>query len=104
MSPVLLRLTESGLYCEAGGFYIDPWSKVDRAIVTHAHSDHARPGSASYLTSTDGEHVLRSRIGEGANIQTVDWGESINQNGVGVSLHPAGHVLGSAQAAHRTQR
>jgi len=93
----LLRLAEFGLYCEAGGFYIDPWQPVERAVITHAHGDHARWGSASYACSRECEGVLRTRLGPAASIQALDWGEVIDMNGVRVSLHPAGHILGSAQ-------
>jgi putative mRNA 3-end processing factor len=93
----LLTITDSGLYCEAGDFHIDPWRPVDRAVVTHAHGDHARWGSRSYLGSREGERVLRSRLGEGARIRTVEFGEMVEIRGVRLSLHPAGHILGSAQ-------
>ena len=94
---VLIRETSEGLYCEAGDFYVDPWRRVHRAIITHAHADHARPGSERYLTTTEGQHVLRSRMGAQAVIDTIAYGEPLTINGVRVSLHPAGHVLGSAQ-------
>src|SRR6185436_7713985 len=93
----LLRLAERGLYCEAGDFYIDPWQPVERAVITHAHGDHARWGSNSYACSRECEGVLRTRLGPTARIQALDWGEVIDMNGVRVSLHPAGHILGSAQ-------
>ena len=93
----LLRLAERGLYCEAGDFYIDPWQPVDRAVITHAHGDHARWGSATYLCSRECESVLRTRLGPAASIRGVEWGEAVDMNGVRVSLHPAGHILGSAQ-------
>ena len=93
----LVKLEPAGLNCPPGGFYIDPWRPVDRAIVTHAHSDHARAGNSHYLVSKEGEHVSRRRVGDAAVIQTLPYGESISINGVRVSLHPAGHVLGSAQ-------
>ena len=93
----LLRLTDRGLYCPAGDFYIDPWAPVDRAVITHAHSDHARWGSNRYLTARDGEHVLRLRMGPDAVIDTLAYGEAVSMNGVRLSLHPAGHILGSAQ-------
>jgi putative mRNA 3-end processing factor len=93
----LLRSTNSGLYCEAGDFYIDPWKPVDKAIITHAHSDHARWGSKHYLAAESSIHVLRERLGSDAHIQTIKFGERIDQNGVTVSLHPAGHLLGSSQ-------
>jgi putative mRNA 3-end processing factor len=93
----LVCVTERGFYCPIGDFHIDPWQPVERAVVTHAHADHARPGSRAYLTATDGERVLRTRMGAEAQIQTLAYGEHINLNGVNVSLHPAGHILGSAQ-------
>jgi putative mRNA 3-end processing factor len=93
----LLQLTDNGLYCPAGDFYIDPWKPVERAIVTHGHSDHARPGSRHYLTAQPGELVLRLRMGPEASIQTMAYGERVRLNSVDVSLHPAGHILGSAQ-------
>ena len=86
-----------GLYCPPGNFYIDPWRPVDRAVITHAHSDHARVGHGHYLAQTDSEGTLRARLGAEINLQTLPYGESIVQNGVRISLHPAGHVLGSAQ-------
>lgn len=93
----LLEETPSGLYCEAGGFHIDPWRRVPRAVITHAHADHARPGSKHYLTTTDGCPVLRARLGPSAVIDSLDYGQDLCLNGVRLSLHPAGHVLGSAQ-------
>lgn len=86
-----------GLYCPPGNFYIDPWRPVDRAVITHAHSDHARVGHGHYLAQTDSEGTLRARLGAEINLQTLPYGEAIVQNGVRISLHPAGHVLGSAQ-------
>src|SRR4029079_1041118 len=93
----LLHLAERGLYCEAGDFYIDPWQPVDRAVITHAHGDHARWGSERYLSSREGVEVLRTRLGSSPAIRAVDFVEAIDVNGVRVSLHPAGHILGSAQ-------
>lgn len=92
-----IQLTERGLYCAAGDFYVDPWLPVARAVITHAHGDHARRGSAHYLASREGEHVLRTRMGDEATIQSLDYGEVLDLNGVRLSLHPAGHILGSAQ-------
>ena len=92
----LIVVRPEGLYCPPGGFHIDPWRPVDRAIVTHAHGDHARPGSTHYLASASSAEVLRVRLGDAA-IETVPFGVRVTHNGVTVSLHPAGHVLGSAQ-------
>ena len=85
-----------GLYCAPGDFYIDAWKPVDRCIVTHAHSDHARVGHTHYLAHTDSAGTMRARLGS-IDLQTVGYGEPVTINGVRVSLHPAGHVLGSAQ-------
>jgi putative mRNA 3-end processing factor len=93
----LLRVTERGVWCAAGDFYIDPWEPVERAVITHAHGDHARWGSATYLCSSEGAGVLRARMGPQACIDARPYGESVFINGVRVSLHPAGHILGSAQ-------
>ena len=93
----LLELTDRGLYCAVGDFYIDPWRTVQRAVITHAHSDHARAGSESYLAAERGVEILRDRVGDQAVIQGVAFGEPVVHNGLRVSLHPAGHILGSAQ-------
>ena len=96
-APKLLKMTARGLFCPEGDFYIDPWKPVDRAIITHAHSDHARWGMKRYLCADEGEKVMRVRLGSEANIDTVPYGKTLSINGVKVSLHPAGHILGSAQ-------
>src|SRR3954464_2946176 len=93
----LLTLTDRGFYCEPGDFYIDPWEPVDRAVITHAHGDQATSGSRSYLTAEPGVSVLRAPMGPTASIRGAEYGEAISVNGVTVSLHPAGHILGSAQ-------
>src|SRR5687768_3285739 len=93
----LLQATERGLYCPAGDFYIDPWAPVPRAIITHAHGDHARPGSQHYVAAADGVELLRLRLGDDAQIDSWPYGRSVQMDSVRVSLHPAGHVLGSAQ-------
>ena len=92
----MLKITGQGLYCEAGGFYVDPWRGVERALITHAHSDHARAGSQSYLCVEECAGLLRERLGP-VNVASVRYGEVTEINGVRVSFHPAGHVLGSAQ-------
>lgn len=94
---LLLRNTARGLFCEAGDFYIDPWQPVSTAIITHSHSDHARSGSTSYLCEASGQALLQERLGPDARIESLPYGESLTRNGVRVSLHPAGHMLGSAQ-------
>jgi putative mRNA 3-end processing factor len=94
----LLRLTAQGLYCEAADCHIDPWSPVPRALITHAHGDHLVWGCERYLLAADGAGVARERLGQWAGgVETVTYGEPRTINGVRVSLHPAGHILGSAQ-------
>src|SRR5256885_536077 len=97
MAADLIVARPEGLYCAAGDFYIDPWRPVDRAVITHGHSDHARAGHAHYLAHDDSEGVLRARLGADITLQTLPYGEAIDHHGVRISLHPAGHVLGSAQ-------
>ena len=93
----LLVSTAEGLFCPAGDFHVDPWQPVRRAIITHAHSDHATPGSQEYLTAAAGRLVLQTRLGADAAIQSVAYGERLTLGETTVSLHPAGHILGSAQ-------
>jgi putative mRNA 3-end processing factor len=98
----LIVATDRGLYCAAGDFHIDPWRPVARAVITHGHSDHARFGSEVYVCHQDTAPILRKRLGDVA-IETAAYGEILTRDGVELSLHPAGHVLGSAQVrvAHR---
>lgn len=96
-SGSLLRLTPEGLYCAAGDFHVDPWKPVPRAVVTHAHADHARWGCESYLSSEANRIPLRIRLGDDAAIEGEPWGRIRRIRGVGVSFHPAGHILGSSQ-------
>lgn len=93
----LIETREEGLFCEAGGFHVDPWRPVARAVVTHAHSDHARLGCGGYLCSPTCVPLLRARLGAGINAERLPWGEARTIGGVRVTLFPAGHVLGSAQ-------
>ena len=93
----LIVARSEGLYCPQGNFYIDPWRPVDRAVITHGHSDHARHGHNHYLTTVSGAPILRKRLGEDIQLDTLDYGKSILHHGVKLSLHAAGHVLGSAQ-------
>lgn len=93
----LIIARPEGLYCPPGDFYIDPWRPVDRAVITHGHGDHARTGHQHYLATAAGAGILRKRLGEHINLQTLEYGESLQHHGVNISLHPAGHVLGSAQ-------
>lgn len=95
----LLRPTSHGLYCPPGDFYIDPVRPVDRALITHGHADHARTGHNSVLATQRTLDIMTIRYGEGfcGSAQAVTFGEPTSVNGVGVSFHPASHVLGSAQ-------
>ncbi|MCD7097390.1 ligase-associated DNA damage response exonuclease [Stenotrophomonas sp. MMGLT7] len=92
----LVVLRPEGLYCPAGDFHIDPWQPVPRALITHGHGDHARTGMGEYHCSTPGLPILRWRLGE-QRYHAHDYGEAFALGGARVSLHPAGHVLGSAQ-------
>lgn len=93
----MLTETPDGLYCEAGGFHIDPWGAVPRALITHAHGDHARSGSRAYLCADACTPLLRQRFGSETVIESIAYGTAITLGSVRVSFHPAGHVLGSAQ-------
>jgi putative mRNA 3-end processing factor len=93
----MLTITDRGLYCPQADVYIDPWHPVDRAIITHAHGDHARWGSKHYLATKESERVIRTRLGNDANIELVAYSEPRTINGVTITLQPAGHILGSAQ-------
>ena len=93
----LVIATEAGLYCPAGDFHIDPHRKVPRAVITHGHADHARPGMGHYWGARPGEGLLRARVGRDSAMTLLDYGERITLGDATVSLHPAGHVLGSAQ-------
>ncbi|MBY0230465.1 MAG: ligase-associated DNA damage response exonuclease [Gemmataceae bacterium] len=105
MATDLLHLTDAGLYCPEGRFHIDPWKPVERAVTTHVHADHARPGLGRYLVAADGLAVARTRLGQSSTIDAVEYGTAVDIGGVRVSLHPAGHILGSAQVRveHRGQ-
>ena len=96
MAADLIVQRPEGLYCPPGDFYIDPWRPVARAVITHAHSDHARVGHDHYLAAAPAEGVLRVRLGD-IDLQTLPYGQAVSHHGVTLSLHPAGHVLGSSQ-------
>ena len=93
----LITVTPRGLYCAAGDFHIDPWQPVEHAIITHAHGDHLRAGSAAYYSSSAGAAVLRHRLPADASSRSLAYSEPLAFGPVEVSLHPAGHILGSAQ-------
>lgn len=92
----LLEFTDCGIHCRQADVYIDPWKPVERALITHGHADHARPGHGAYLSTEAAAPVIRLRLGDIA-LQTVRFGETRTINGVDVSFHPAGHIPGSAQ-------
>lgn len=92
----LLTFTPEGIFCPEGGFHIDPWRGVGLALITHAHSDHARWGSRAYLCAPMTAPVLRHRLGD-VRVEALAFGEPRRIGGVTISLHPAGHLPGSAQ-------
>ena len=93
----MISVTDKGLYCAAGDFYIDPWRPVHQAILTHAHGDHARWGSEQYQAIGSSAGILRKRLGAEVRLTSREYGESFSMGAARVSLHSAGHVLGSAQ-------
>jgi putative mRNA 3-end processing factor len=93
----LITVLPEGLYCPQGGFFVDPWRAVDLALITHAHSDHARSGCAQYIATQISEDILRKRLGDDIQFTGVGYGEKIKLGNIWVSFHAAGHVLGSAQ-------
>src|SRR5690242_21874644 len=97
----LLVPTPSGLCCPPGGFHIDPLRPVDKALITHGHSDHARPGHGAVLATQETLDLVRLRYGENfaGTTQALAYGETIDLSGASLTLHPAGHILGSAQVA-----
>lgn len=94
---MLLKFDPYGIYCPQADVYIDPWRPVKNAIITHAHSDHAKWGNENYLSHHLSVPVLKFRLGETIKVRGVEYGEEIVMNGVKISLHPAGHIPGSAQ-------
>lgn len=97
MKKDILKLNKCGIYCPQGDFYIDPWKPVDCALITHAHSDHARWGMKKYLAHKDSVPVLKTRLGKDIKVQSIEYSTPLKINGVTVSFHPAGHILGSSQ-------
>ncbi len=94
---MLLKFDPFGIYCPQADVYIDPWRPVKNAIITHAHSDHAKWGNENYLSHHLSVPILKFRLGENINVRGVEYGEAFIMNGVKISLHPAGHIPGSAQ-------
>ncbi len=93
----MLVRTPRGLFCPAGNFHIDPSGAVENAVITHAHSDHARRGSKKYFCVDSGIDLLRTRIGKHIDVRGIPYREKFRLNGVDISFHSAGHILGSAQ-------
>ncbi len=93
----MIENTEAGLYCRDADFYIDPWKPVRRAVITHAHADHARRGCGTYLVTPECGRLLQARLGGAIRIQELPYGAPLALDDIRLSLHPAGHILGSAQ-------
>lgn len=92
----LIRFTAKGIFCPQGNFYIDPWQPVSRAVITHGHGDHARPGNDAYLAHPLTVAIMHHRLG-GHQYQCLDWDVPLMINGVRLSLHPSGHIIGGSQ-------
>ena len=93
----LIEFRPEGFYCARAKIYIDPWKPVKKAVITHAHADHARKGHQHYLAHHQSRQILKQRLGEDISLETVSYGQAVDRNGVRISLHPAGHIPGSAQ-------
>ncbi len=93
----LLEFNENGIFCPAAEVYIDPWKPVKRALITHGHADHSRPGHENYMSTRSAAPVIKHRLGPKIRLEMLEFGEVIRINGVSLSFHPAGHIPGSAQ-------
>jgi len=96
-SEQLIVVTANGLHCPPGDFYIDPWKPVQSAVITHAHADHLRHGSARYILARPGAPIAKLRLGGDRELEPIEYGARRALGATTVSLHPAGHILGSAQ-------
>ncbi|MBZ9786870.1 ligase-associated DNA damage response exonuclease [Psychroflexus sp. CAK57W] len=96
MKEPLLAFNANGIYCAAADVYLDPWRKVDKAIISHGHADHSRWGNKKYITHHHNIPIMKHRLGE-IDVEGKAYGESFTINNVKFSLHPAGHVIGSSQ-------
>ena len=96
MGKGLLSFTQNGIYCEKAGVYIDPWRPVEKAIITHGHADHSRWGNKEYISHHHSVPIIKNRLGE-INIRGIEYDDPFSVNGISFSLHPAGHIPGSAQ-------
>ncbi len=99
----LLAAAPAGLFCAPGGFHVDPWAPAGTAVITHAHADHLRAGSERYLCAAPAVPLLERRLPPGTRIEGVAYGQRLRLGEATVSLHPAGHVLGSAQVRIEAQ-
>lgn len=99
---VPLTVKKEGLYCTAGDFYIDAWLPVPVCVVTHGHGDHARYGHQHYIASSDSVEILHHRLGKDISLQCLKYGEKLKKGNAWISLHPAGHILGSVQVRIET--
>ncbi|MDQ7916195.1 ligase-associated DNA damage response exonuclease [Mesonia sp. MT50] len=96
MKTPLLHFNNKGIYCQQADVYLDPWKPVKKAIISHGHADHSKWGHQQYITHHTNVPIIKHRLGD-INVSGVDWGETFTVNGVKFSLHPAGHIIGSAQ-------
>ena len=96
-SSDLIKYSENGLYCKVADIWIDPHKPVKKALITHAHMDHFTFGCEEYISTYETSIILKERIGNEINIKTYDYGEIFKVNGINISFHPSGHILGSSQ-------
>lgn len=96
MKEPLLAFNQNGIYCAEANVYLDPWRKVDKAIISHGHADHSRWGNKKYITHHNNIPIMKHRLGE-IDVEGKAYGETFTINNVKFSLHPAGHVIGSSQ-------
>ena len=96
-SSDLIKYTENGLYCEIADIWIDPHKPVKKALITHAHMDHFKFGCDEYISTHETSEIIKERIGSEINIKTYDYGEEFKINGIKITFHPSGHILGSSQ-------
>jgi len=104
MDKIPLEVRPEGLYCTAGDFFIDAWHSVPRCVVTHGHGDHARWGHQHYIAAEGSLEILKHRLGAHISIQTLKYGQRLKIGECWLSLHPAGHILGSAQVRIETTK